>query len=358
MKKISFILPIFNEEGNIPKLWNELNIIKNKLKNYEFEFIFVNDFSTDNSIFLLNEIFQKNVNCVKIRSFSRNYGHQIAVSSGQDIADGDAIIIMDTDLQDPPEVSIDLIKKWEEGFEVVYAQRRKYKTNFVKEISAFVFYRLLAAISEVKIPVDTGDFRLISKRVNEEMKKYKEKSKFLRGISCLIGFNSTSVIFDRQERYSGKPGYTLIKSLKLAMDGITGFSTVPLKLINYIGFSVSFLSILVGIFYVLFAIFTKSYVPGWASILLMISFLGGMQILMIGIIGIYISRIYIETLDRPLYTVDFDLSKENKPMYAGILKQNTTSFFAKEKNEEIVLRIENWKLRKEMETNIDLETNI
>ncbi|MGL4757692.1 MAG: glycosyltransferase family 2 protein, partial [Patescibacteria group bacterium] len=260
MKTISFILPIYNEEGNIQKLWEELQKVEKKLSKYNVEYIFINDCSKDNSIFLLNDIFKSNQDKVKIRSFSRNYGHQIAVSAGQDIATGDAIIIMDTDLQDPPMVCLELIKKWEDGFDIVYAQRRKYKTNFMKEVSAFVFYRLLAMISEVKIPVDTGDFRLISKRVNEEMKKYKEKSKFLRGISCLVGFSTAAVQFDRQDRFAGKPGYTFIKSLKLALDGITGFSTVPLKMINYIGATVASFSILFGLIQVISALVSKNSV--------------------------------------------------------------------------------------------------
>ncbi len=345
MKKISFVLPIYNEEGNIPKLWKELQDLESKIRGYKCEFIFINDCSKDNSINLLNEIFKSNQGKVLIRSFSRNYGHQIAVSAGQDIALGDAVIIMDTDLQDPPLVCLDLIKSWEEGYDIVYAQRRKYKTNFMKEVSAFIFYRLLAMISEVKIPVDTGDFRLISKRVNDEMKKYKEKSKFLRGISCLVGFNTTAVQFDRQERYAGKPGYTFIKSLKLALDGITGFSTVPLKLINYVGVIVASLSFLFGIIQLISSLLFRDSVPGWASIVVIITFLGGIQITMIGIVGLYISRIYTEALDRPLYTVDFDLNEGSNQLYTGVLKNKDTAHINLETNSEIMLKVDSFKFK-------------
>jgi polyisoprenyl-phosphate glycosyltransferase len=334
MQLISFVLPIYNEEGNIPKLWYELQKLESELtKKYKVQYIFVNDFSSDKSLELLNEIYTKNSETVIVRSFSKNNGHQIAVTAGQDIASGDAIIIMDTDLQDPPMVCLDLIKQWEKGFDVVYAQRRKYKTNFTKEVSAYVFYRLMAKIANVTIPVDTGDFRLISKRVNEEMKKYKEKSKFLRGISCLVGFKHTAVQFDRQDRFAGKPGYTFQKSLKLAIDGITGFSTMPLRLISAFGFGLSFMSTIFGVLYVIYALITKTNSSGWASLIIAVFFLGGVQMVMLGILGEYIGRIYYEVLDRPLYTIDFELSK-NKAVTAQspILEASYPFYF----NENII----------------------
>ncbi len=312
MKLISFVLPIYNEEGSIDKLWFELQKVESELNNkYKVQYIFVNDYSTDTSLEILNKLYLDNTDKIIVRSFSKNNGHQIAVTAGQDVAEGDAIIIMDTDLQDPPMVCLELIKQWEQGFDVVYAQRRKYKTTFTKELSAYVFYRLMAKIANVNIPVDTGDFRLISKRVNEEMKKYKEKSKFLRGISCLVGFNHTAVQFDRQDRFAGKPGYTFAKSLKLAIDGITGFSTMPLRLISSFGFLLSFVSSLFGLFYVIYALATKTNSTGWASLIISVFFLGGIQMVMLGILGEYIGRIYYEVLDRPLYTIDFELNKNN-----------------------------------------------
>lgn len=332
MKLISFVLPIYNEEGNITKLWEELQVLESTLSaRYKTEYIFVNDYSKDNSLQMLVDIHNANPDKVKVRSFSKNNGHQIAVTAGQDIAQGDAVIIMDTDLQDPPSVCVDLINKWEEGYDVVYAQRRKYKTNFTKEISAFVFYRLMAKIADVNIPVDTGDFRLISKRVNNEMKKYKEKSKFLRGISCLVGYKHTAVQFDRQERFAGKTGYTFSKSLKLAVDGITGFSVMPLKMISTLGFGLSMLSVLTGVSYVIYGIATGHAVEGWASIILSVFFLGGIQMLMLGILGEYLGRIYTEVLNRPLYAIDLDLSNDNinVPAFEANHEEGYPFFFAK-----------------------------
>ena len=302
---ISFVLPIFNEEQTITKLWDELYDVYEQIKDdFDCEFIFINDGSKDNSMYKLKELYEKYPKIVKIINFTRNYGHQIAVTAGQDYTKGDAIIIMDTDLQDPPIVCLDLIKKWEEGFDIVYAQRRKYKTNFTKQISAFVFYRLLKKIASVDIAVDTGDFRLISKRVNEEMKKYKEKSRFLRGISCLTGFSQTAVLFDRSERFAGKPGYTFLKSFRLAMDGITGFSLVPLKLISITGIIFALSSFVLGTIYIAHTVITKTNVSGWASMMFVVIFMGGIQLLTLGIIGEYVGRIYAQVLDRPLYTVE------------------------------------------------------
>lgn len=304
-KLISFILPIYNEQGNIPKLYEELESVRDQIKEeYDVEYIFVNDASKDKSLEFLKDLHRYNPKEVKVLSFSRNYGHQIAVTAGQDAAKGDAIIIMDSDLQDPPSVSLDLIKKWEEGYDVVYAQRRKYKSNFFKEKSAFLFYRLMARIAQVHIPVDTGDFRLLSKRVNDEMKKYKEKSRFLRGISSLVGFKQTAVLFDRSDRYAGKPGYTIIKSFKLALDGITGFSTIPLRFISVVGVVIALSSIVFGSLYIIIALITGMTISGWASIMSAIYFLGGVQLVMLGILGEYIGRIYIQVLDRPLYTLE------------------------------------------------------
>lgn len=387
MSLISFILPIYNESENLPKLWQELELLEieiekiripnknkekeiftrvsnqsnifekptqikdkndletdkindnnqpkieakkidllqnlesdsnpflksglEKLKNlenlenerFECQFVFVNDGSADNSWQILKEIYQKNPTKVKLINFSRNYGHQIAVSCGQNETNADAVIIMDTDLQDPPMVCLELIQKWQIGFDVVYAQRHKYKTNFIKEISAFVFYRLMAKIAQVDIPIDTGDFRLISGRVNNEMKKYPEKNRFLRGISCLVGFKSTAVQFDRSERFAGKPGYSLVKSLKLAIDGLTSFSLFPIRLVSIIGLFFASFSFIFGTFYIIWSILGHKTAEGWASLMFIIIFLGGIQLLMLGILGEYIGRIFIEVLNRPLYTI-------------------------------------------------------
>ncbi len=304
--KISFVLPIYNESENIAKLYQELQKVTAKIKKGKkaVELIFVNDGSEDNSFEELQKVYEQNTEEVKTISFSRNYGHQIAVTAGQKYASGDAVIIMDTDLQDPPSVCLEMIQKWEKGYDVVYAQRHSYKTNFIKKWTAFFFYRILKLIAGVDIPVDTGDFRLISKRVNLEMQKYPEKSRYLRGISSLIGFSSTSVLFDRSERFAGKPAYTFTKSLNLALDGITGFSLFPLKIITFFGFLFASFSFVAGFLYVIFTTLEGRNISGWASLMSVTIFMGGVQMMMLGIIGEYIGRIYIQSLNRPLYTID------------------------------------------------------
>ena len=306
---ISFVLPIYNEEANIPRLWEELSNLEIKViekfgpDTYNFEYIFVADGCKDKSVELLQNIHNQFPDKIKIRVFGRNFGHQIAVSAGQDIAAGDAVIIMDTDLQDPPLACLDLIDKWREGFEIVYAQRRVYKVPLSKKIPAWLFYRLMSKIANVSIPEDTGDFRLISRAVNDEMKKFPEKNRYLRGISFLTGFSTAAVLFDRSDRYSGKPGYTFTKSLKLAFDGIAAFSLFPIRLVSITGSVFAIFSFVFGIIYILVALFSNHQVAGWASLMFTIIFLGGIQLIMLGILGEYIGRIYTQVLNRPLYTV-------------------------------------------------------
>jgi polyisoprenyl-phosphate glycosyltransferase len=305
-KLISFILPIYNEQLGIPRLWQELQDLQSKIVDYNCQFIFVNDGSRDDSIAELTKVFESSNN-VKVINFARNFGHQIAVTAGQDLAnedDSDAVIIMDSDLQDPPLTCLDLIAKWEEGFDIVYAQRSEYKAGFLKKTLAFWFYRILKKIASVDVPVDTGDFRLISGRVNSEMSRYKEKARYLRGISSLVGFNQVCVQFKRSERFAGKTGYTFFKSLRLAFDGITGFSIFPLQIISLIGFFVATFGFVFGFVYVLFSALKGHIIEGWTSLMSVFIFFSGVQMLMLGIIGEYLGRIYIEALDRPLYTID------------------------------------------------------
>ncbi len=302
-KLISFIFPIYNEAETIPQLYVEvLKAIKPLEPTYDVELIFVNDGSKDDSISLLQDIQQVDTK-VKVIGFAANAGHQIAVTAGQDYATGDAVIIMDSDLQDPPQVALELIKKWEEGNDIVYARRRSYKTHPVKKFYAFLFYRLLKKIASVDIPVDTGDFRLLSKRVNTEMKKYKEKSRYLRGMTSLMGYKHAFVEFDRGERFAGATNYPFKKSLKLALNGITGFSTFPLGLITTTGIGLAMLSFVGGFFYILISLSTNNNVSGWVSLMSVTLFVSGIQLFMLGIIGEYIGRIYTEVLDRPLYTI-------------------------------------------------------
>lgn len=302
-KLISYIFPIYNESGNIPLLYKTMNKLFASNSNYDYELIFINDGSRDDSLSLLKDI-QKKDSRVVVIDFARNFGHQIAVTAGLDHAAGDAVIIMDSDMQDPPIVSFELIGKWEEGFEVVYAQRRTRKDTFLKKLTANLFYRFLHRVAEINIPRNTGDFRLIDRRVVDELRKFKEHNRFLRGMVSFIGFRQTAVLFDRDERHAGETGYPLKKMLKFAADGILSFSTVPLKLISNMGYIVAGFS-LIGIIYaiVLRIFFPHLTVEGWTFIVITILFIGGVQLIMLGILGGYIGRIYTETLNRPLYTV-------------------------------------------------------
>jgi dolichol-phosphate mannosyltransferase len=304
-KQLSYIFPIYNEENNIDILYKTIDNTVSSIKNiYDIEYIFVNDGSRDGSLNKLLKI-QERDNNITVVNFARNYGHQIAVTAGIDHAKGDALIIMDSDMQDPPRVSLDLIAEWEKGFDVVYAQRRSRKDTFFKKVSADLFYRILQKFAEIDIPRNTGDFRLIDRKVADELKKYKEHNRFLRGMVSYIGFKQTAVQFDRDERYSGETGYSLKKMFRLAGDGIFSFSSVPLKLISRLGFFIATLSVL-GIIYALSVkIFTPQYaIEGWTFIVISIFFIGGIQLIMLGVLGGYIGRIYTEVQNRPLYGVE------------------------------------------------------
>lgn len=303
-KKISYIFPIYNEEDNIDLLVATMEkTIRPIVKKYTFEFIFVNDGSQDSSIQKLRKI-QEQDSRVTVIDFSRNFGHQIAVTAGLDQSTGDAVIIMDSDMQDPPSVSLKLIEKWEEGFDVAYAQRKTRKDTFFKKVTANIFYRLMQRLAEIDIPRNTGDFRLLDRKVVNELIKFKEHSRFLRGLTSYIGFNQVAVLFDRDERHAGVTGYPLKKMLKFASDGIVGFSTYPLKLIRNVGLVVSTLSIL-GILYALLmrVFYPDITIDGWTFIVISVLFIGGIQITMISVLGTYIGRIYTESKDRPLYII-------------------------------------------------------
>jgi dolichol-phosphate mannosyltransferase len=302
-KTVSYIFPIYNESGNIHLLYETMSSLLQHHKKYNYEIIFINDGSKDDSLKLLVQL-QKIDKRIAVIDFSRNFGHQIAVTAGLDHATGDAVIIMDSDLQDPPQVSLQLIEKWEEGYDVVYAQRRSRKDTFFKKITANLFYRTLQKLADIEIPRNTGDFRLMDRQVVNEMKRFKEHNRFLRGMVSFIGFNQIAVQFDRDERHSGETGYPLKKMIKFAADGIFSFSTYPLKFIRNCGFFVATLAFL-GILY---AIGMKLFYPsvtieGWTFIVISILFVGGVQLIMLGVLGSYIGRIYTESQDRPLYMV-------------------------------------------------------
>jgi glycosyltransferase involved in cell wall biosynthesis len=301
-KKLSVIIPIYNEEGNIPALFERLNSVVSKM-DVEPEFLFVNDGSRDNSIALIKALAAKNT-FVKYIDFSRNFGHQVAVSAGLDKASGDAIVIIDADLQDPPELIIEMFNKMQNGFDVVYAKRRARKgESFLKKFTARMFYRILGSITSVSIPVDTGDFRIMSKQVADIVKSMPEKEKFLRGQISWVGFEQTFVEYDRDERQAGETGYTYSKMIRFALDGITSFSNFPLKFATGAGFVVSGFSFLMILYALYSRYILKVYEPGWTSLMLAITFIGGIQLISIGIIGEYISRMSANIRNRPLYVI-------------------------------------------------------
>ncbi len=303
LMQLSIIIPIFNEEGNIYNLTERLKKVVTEM-NISYEFIFINDGSRDRSLELIKAMASTDPS-IKYIDFSRNFGHQIAVTAGLDLAIGEAIVIIDADLQDPPELISDLYTKMKEGFEVVYARRKARKgESWMKRFTAKQFYRILASITSITIPVDTGDFRIMDKKVVDILKKMPEQNKFLRGQISWIGFRQTFVEYERDPRQSGETGYTYRKMLRFALDGITGFSNFPLKFATVAGFIVSGISFFVMIYALYARLVSKDYIPGWTSLILSIMFIGGIQLISIGIIGEYISRISHNVKNRPLYIVN------------------------------------------------------
>lgn len=301
--EISVVVPVYNEEANLRALNQRLHDTLNSLE-VPYEIIYINDGSRDNSPAMLKQL-AKEFPSVRYILLSRNFGHQVAVTAGLDACRGRVVSIIDADLQDPPELIAELYKKLNEGFEVVYAKRRQRKgESFLKLWTAKVFYRILRSITNVAIPVDTGDFRIMHRKVVDNLKLMPEQQKFLRGQIAWIGFRQTYVEYDRAGRHGGKTGYTYGKMLRFALDGITSFSDFPLKLATIMGFAVSGLSFLVLIYALYGRIFSSHVVDGWASLIVSILFLGGIQLLTIGIIGEYIGRISQNVKKRPLYIID------------------------------------------------------
>lgn len=300
---LSIVVPVFNEEEIIETLVARMvNAAKSITEN--FEIIFVNDGSKDKTLLYLKEHCAHDERLHYI-SFSRNFGHQIAISAGMDYSSGDAIVTIDGDLQDPPELISEMYQEYKEGFKVVYAKRSKRKgESFFKLFTAKAFYRLMARLVSFEIPLDVGDFRLISRDVLAYLKKMNEYDKYIRGQIAWLGFKSTYVMFERDERQFGTTNYPFKKMLRLAFNGITAFSDSPLKLATNMGFIVCFISFLIGMFAIYSFFFEQGTLPGWASTIISVTFLGGVQLLSLGIIGEYISRIINNVRDRPLYVID------------------------------------------------------
>ena len=300
----SIVIPIYNEETNLNELAGRLlNTIQSKLNDWQIEILLVNDGSYDSSFSIMKKLAEKN-SIFKLVNLSRNFGHQIAISAGMDLAAGDVCIVMDGDLQDPPETIPELIKKWKKGYEIVYAVINKRDgENWFKLVTAKAFYRILKRITSVEIPVDTGDFRLIDKRVLDVLKDMPEKHRFIRGMVAWSGFKSCPVYYHREKRFAGTTKFTLGKMVQFSLNGITSFSTYPLKLASTFGLFVSLVGFLYLIYVIYLALFTNKTVEGWASMMVVVLFLGGVQLLSLGIIGEYVGRINEEVKKRPNYII-------------------------------------------------------
>lgn len=302
---ISVVVPIHNEEGNLNVLHERLGNVLQSMQ-LDYEILFVNDGSQDRSLVMIRALAAQDTH-VRYIDLSRNFGHQIAVTAGLDHSRGDAVVIIDADLQDPPELIQELYQKHKAGFEVVYARRRSRKgESAMKKWTAKLFYRILRRLTHIDIPLDTGDFRIIDRKVVEVLKQMPEQNKFLRGQISWAGFRQSFVEYDRDERLSGKTSYTYAKMIRFALDGITAFSEAPLRFITMAGFAVSGIAFLLIIYAILSYFFSPGYQTGWASQMISFLFIGGIQLIGIGIIGEYLARIGANVRRRPLYIVAED----------------------------------------------------
>jgi dolichol-phosphate mannosyltransferase len=301
--KYSLIIPIYNEEESIPELYQRVQVVMNKLGD-KVELLLVNDGSRDRSLKMIRELHEKDPRVCYI-SFARNFGHQAAVTAGLNFARGQAVIVLDADLQDPPELIPSLIEKWQEGYQVVYAQRTKrQQESWFKKFSAYIFYRLLQRLADVDIPADTGDFCLMDRCVVDLLNRMPERNRYVRGLRAWVGFEQTAVQFQRDPRFAGEVKYTFKKSLALAINSLVSFSKIPLRLSTYLGLFAAFISLLMAVMVLYWRLQQPdSRLTGLATILMATFFLGSVQLISIGILGEYIGRIYEEVKGRPIYTI-------------------------------------------------------
>ena len=305
---ISIVVPLYDEEKVIRETYSRLTSVLMR-QGLDYEILMVNDGSRDKTLEIIKEICKAEKR-VKLISFSRNFGHQIAITAGTDKAQGQAVVIIDADLQDPPEVIPAMVKKWREGYEVVYGVRKKREgETYFKLFTAALFYRVLQRLTPVDIPMNTGEFRLMDRKVVEQLKQMRERNRFIRGMVSWVGFKQCSVEYVREKRFAGETKYPPKKMLKFAMDGILSFSQMPLKLASAFGFLCAGISpflILYGLLIKFF--FPQRAIPGWASVFVAAIFLGGVQLICLGILGEYLGRIYEEIKQRPLYIVQEELN--------------------------------------------------
>jgi dolichol-phosphate mannosyltransferase len=321
--KLSIAIPVYNEEENIEVLYQQLIDVLCSL-GYAYELIFVDDGSQDRTPEILAALHRRD-QAVKVIRFSRNFGHQIAIMAGMNHATGDALIIMDADLQDPPQLIPDLIAKWQDGYDVVYAVRRKRKENLLKRAAYFTFYRLLGKIADSPIVLDSGDFALLSARVVQVINSSPEHNRFVRGLRSWVGFHQVGIEYERDPRHHGKSKYSWLKLIKLALDGLFSFSTVPLRLVSYLGFLTSVMSLIYLVYAVLVKIIAAQPPAGWASLVAAVLFIGGVQLIMLGIVGEYIGKIYDEVRGRPHYIISTRLGFDDEHATANTMSLRADS---------------------------------
>ncbi|MFP7735002.1 glycosyltransferase family 2 protein [Priestia aryabhattai] len=300
--KYSIVVPVYNEEEVIHETYRRLTEVMRSTKE-AYELLFVNDGSRDRTAEIIKEYSEQDP-AVVLLDFARNFGHQIAITAGMDYARGEAVVVIDADLQDPPELILEMIEKWKQGFDVVYAKRTKRKgETYFKKQTAAMFYRFLRAMTDIDIPLDTGDFRLLDRKVCNQMNSIQEKNRFVRGLVSWVGFKQIAVEYERDERLAGESKYPLKKMLKLSMDGITSFSYKPLKLASYAGVTLSGIGFIYLLVVLYLKLFTDSTITGWSSLIVIQLLFSGIILIILGMIGEYIGRIYDETKNRPLYIV-------------------------------------------------------
>ena len=312
-KKLSIIIPMYNEEEALPYLYKRLVELAKRIDKYQLEFLFVNDGSKDNSLKIVKE-YRKKDSRVQYLNLSRNFGKEVAMGAAFDYVTGDAVAIIDAELQDPPELIIDMLKFYEQGYDDVYAKRRNRKgETWLKKFTSKAFYRVLESVSNVPIQKDTGDFRLLSRRAIEALKAFPEKQRYTKGMFSLIGFKKKEIEYDRDPRVAGSTKWNYFKLMDLAIEGITSFTTAPLRIATIVGILSAIGSFVYMIFTIMKTVFLGVDVPGYASLICIMLMLGGIQLICLGLIGEYIGRIFIEVKGRPLYFVD---------EYSGNIEEN------------------------------------
>jgi dolichol-phosphate mannosyltransferase len=301
--KYSLIVPVYNEEKTLAEMYRRVSAVMDRLDG-PVELILINDGSRDRSLAILRDLHEKDPRVCYL-SFARNFGHQIAVTAGLNFTRGEAVIILDADLQDPPELIPDLVEKWRQGYQVVYAQRtQRRKESWFKRFMAYSFYRILNRLADIDIPTDTGDFCLMDRQVVDVLNAMPERNRYLRGLRAWVGFAQTSILFEREPRFAGEVKYTFRKSLALAINGLVSFSKVPLRISTYVGLLSAFMALVMAALVLYWRLSEiRSPLTGYATIAIAIFFIGAVQLVSIGILGEYIGRIYEEVKGRPLYTL-------------------------------------------------------